>query len=268
MQLEKVWHMFDHLNTLKGEHGMIDEWLTASFNQALHDVNESLQHYDLRHLATLAYYQIPDMLRWYDRRGGCNKELVTTIMKRWVTLLTPITPHIAEEINEKYSLHKGFVSEAMWPTAQRSIEHAKQLYSEDMVKNVLTSLRDVQKLAKLDQLTAVTLTISEPWQYTAYHHIKSMLGQTRNVGEIIKHCLSQDELREHSSQVSKLVPSLLKHPQRMPVEVTSQDHEFDVLQNTKRFIENEFGCTVTIERNQESESPKKGVPGKPGILAQ
>lgn len=266
-QTEKIWYMFEHVNTLKGEHAMIDDWLLANFNQTLHKINLSLEQYDLRTLATGAYYQIPDMLRWYDRRGGCNKQLLNSILQHWVTLLTPITPHLAEELNEKYKLHKGLVSEAAWPIAERSIEHAKQLYSEDMVKSVLTSLRDVQKLAKLDNLTSVTLTVAEPWQYTAYHHIKSMVGQTRNVGEIIKHCLAQDELKMHSSKVSKLVTSLLKNPQRIPVEVTDQDYEHDVLLNAKSFIEKEFGCTVVVERNQESSSLKKGVPGKPGILA-
>jgi leucyl-tRNA synthetase len=61
-------------------------------------VTEGMKEYDLRMMANEIYFEMMNDLRWYTRRGGNNGKVTKKVLDIWVRLMTPITPHTAEEL--------------------------------------------------------------------------------------------------------------------------------------------------------------------------
>ena len=98
-QLEKIAILASDLSKIKENKELpIDAWFESEFHQTLKQINESLKTYNLRELASKAFYTIPDLFKWYLRRGGNNHHLTSWLLSQWIRLLTPITPHLAEEL--------------------------------------------------------------------------------------------------------------------------------------------------------------------------
>ncbi len=73
--------------------------------------------------------------------------------------------------------------------------------------------------------------------------------------------------REHGIEIPKIAASVLRDPSKIPVFILDQSGEFRSLEDSKNFLEKEFGCKIDIIRAEDSESPRaaKAMPGKPGI---
>jgi hypothetical protein len=78
----------------------------------------------------------------------------------------------------------------------------------------------------------------------------------------------QTELKRHGQQISKMVPSLVKNPGRVPDVVLSQQQEMRALKESRFMFENEFGCTVHVVKESQSKEAKarQAMPGKPAII--
>ena len=84
--------------------------LNASrFNRLMKGYSEDIEH--LRY--NLATIKLKEM--FYSLEGGCAKEELA----KFIILLSPICPHLAEEFWEKLG-NKPFVSTTTWPEADES----------------------------------------------------------------------------------------------------------------------------------------------------
>ena len=258
--------MINQLNLSDGSKKSIDRWLISRFNKNLKKINEVMNNYDLRELASITYYTIYDDLKWYMRRGGENKKLIQEIITFWIKLMNPITPHLSEELNS----NKELISSATWPemdiTKISSIAEA----GEELVKVAMDGMRNVLKLAKLDQPKKFTLFIAESWLYELFTVISREIKVTRNVGEIMKKVLEQEQMKIKGKEVSKIVINIMKDISRLPNIITYQDEELKTMQEAKEFLEKEFNCLVEIINGDESDHPKakSAIPGKVGILVE
>jgi leucyl-tRNA synthetase len=270
-QLEKIANLFFEISSIQNNNSQsIDNWLDSQFNQVLKDINTKLETYNLRDFATKTYYEIPELFRWYLRRGGNNHELSSWILRQWVKLLSPISPHLAEELAHQYFDLKNdeFISISAWPQAEASKISMQAIASEEYIKKTIYGMRSVYKLAKANNANKFTLIVARPWLYTLFEIIKSKFNETRNVGHIIPIALENDQLKAHAKEVSKIISNVCKDPSKMPIEVTSATQEYDSLLSSKKFIEQELNSKVEIIYATNSDHPKAmaAMPGRPGII--
>lgn len=273
--LERINSLFEEINKIKtNKKSSLDTWLKTEFNVSIRKINDGLEVYNLRELSSETYFSITELFKWYMRRGGGNKKLLITLMKTWVTLMNPITPHLSEELAEKYDLieDKGtkFVSNSNWPQTNEGEIDIESQANEDLVKNTISGMRNVLKLAKIEQAKKFKIFISEKWLYELIIIIKKELEITRNLGEIIKKVLQNEDFKIKGKEVSKLIGGFIKNPSRMPKVVTSQESEFETLNSAKKFLSDEFSCKIEIiiaEDSNENKA-KQSMPGKVGIIVE
>ena len=263
--LERTYLLVEDLKKLDGKKKSVDDWLISRINKNIKNINKAMKTYQLRDLASITYYSIYDDLRWYVRRGGENKKIISEVLNTWTKLMNPITPHLSEELNEQ-----ELVSASEWPKYnQEKISLAAEA-GEELVKNTIEGMRNVLKLAKLEKPKAYTLFISEPWKYELFNLLAQELKVTRNVGEVMKKVMEVEGLKIKGKEISKLVPAIVKDPSKLPSIVTSQEEELKTMQEAREFLEKEFNCEVEILLGNESPHPKakSAVPGKVGILVE
>jgi len=269
--LEKITLLFEELGKVTGnEHSAVDAWLESEFNKTVKTINKALEEYSLRELASLAYYNVPELFKWYLRRGGSNKSLIKSLLQEWCKLMCPITPHMSEELAEKYDC-KGkeeFVSSSTWPKEDDEKISFEAEAGETLVKKTMEGMRNVLKLAKLEKANKFTVFIAERWLYDLFRIVQSEMEVTRNVGEVIRKVLDDDSMKPKGKEVSKIIGMLLKDPSKIPQNITDRETELNVMQSAKFFLEEQFDTKVEIIAADDSTEAKakQAMPGKVGIL--
>jgi len=268
--LGRIYSLVESLHKLDGKKKHVDDWLLSRINEHLKKIESVMKDYDLRELASIVYYTIYDDLRWYVRRGGENKKVVSEVVKVWCKLMNPITPHLSEEIGDSLKDFKGLVSASIWPEVDENKIGLKVEAGEQLVKIAMMGMRNVLKLAKLDKPNRFTIFIAENWLYELFNVVSREIKVTRNVGEIMKKVLENEGMKIKGKEISKIVLGLIKDVSKIPELVTSQEEELKVMQDAKEFLEKEFGCKVEVMVADDSDhaKAKSAMPGKVGILVE
>jgi len=176
-------------------------------------------------------------------------------------LLTPFTPHLSEELWEKIG-NKEFISLEKWPTYdEKKIDKVIEA-QEQTNEKVIADIRSVLELIKVEKPKKITLIVSAAWKYDVFKKIKKIMAETRDIGEIIKEVID----KEHGKDISKLVPSIVKNPAKMPLKILDQETELKGLD--KESIVKTFNCEVEIIKSEDSKESKasNAIPSKPAIV--
>ncbi|MBU0456933.1 MAG: leucine--tRNA ligase [Nanoarchaeota archaeon] len=263
--LERIHSLVIELKKLDGKKTAIDDWMVSRINEHIKNINGVMERYDLRELASIVYYTIYDDLKWYLRRRGNNKKVINEILNIWCRLMNPITPHLSEELND---LKGELVSASIWPQVDNEKISRKADAGEELIRTAMEGMRNVLKLAKLEKPTKFTIFIAETWLYDLFNLLSHETKVTRNIGEIMKNVLEQEELKMKGKEISKLVQSIVKDVSKLPFLVTSSEDELKTMREAKDFLEKEFNCEVEVLLADESDHPKakSSMPGKVGIL--
>ncbi len=265
--LERIYSLVEELRQKKGtKKKRIDSWLLSRMHHHLKKIDEAMKGYQLRELASMVYFAAYDDLRWHLRRGGEHKKTITEVLKLWAVAMNPLTPHLSEEINAGRKL----VSASEWPQGEEKHIDRETEAGEELVKRTMEGIRTVLKLAKLEKPTKATLFIAEKWKYELFLVLAKELKVTREMSEIMKKVLEVEENKMKGKEISAIVAAVVKDSSKLPSIVASQEEELAAMLDAKEFLENEFGCAMTIMAAEESEHPKAKavIPGKVGIVVE
>lgn len=270
--LERIYAIIEELRQpkkQKSRQSSLDAWLLSRLHRSITKASQAMESYNLRDLASAAYFTLYDDCRWYLRRGGGHPATIQKVIETWAKLLCPITPHLSEEL---WTITQGkssaLVSQASWPQAEEQLISGSTEAQEQLLQNTIHSLRTVIELAKLQKPKEITIFIAEEWLYELFSLLVKELQVTRNLGEIMKRVLQQEKLKMRGKEISKIVPALLKDTSKIPLMITSQKEEFQAISEALVFLEKEFAAKITLRRAEESDDPKarSAWPGKVGIV--
>ncbi|MEK6809700.1 MAG: class I tRNA ligase family protein, partial [Nanoarchaeota archaeon] len=264
--LERIYGVAEELRKADGNKKSIDSWLLSRVHEHIKTCNKAMEQYGLRDLASVVYYMMYDDLKWYLRRGGENKKIINEVLSIWARLMNPITPHLSEELNDSTEL----TSASLWPKVDEKKISPKAEAGEELIRNTIEGMRNVLMLAKLEKAKKFTFFVAEDWSYGLFNLVSKEIKVTRNMGEIMRRVLEEEELKIRGKEVSRIVMSLAKDPAKIPLLVTSQKEELAALKEAKDFLEKEFACKIEIIRAEDSQHPKaqSAMPGKLGILVE
>jgi len=235
--------------------GKMSKLNESKFNRLLKEYDDDIEN--LRY--NLAVIKLKDMFASLE--SGCSKKDLEVFTRA----LSPICPHLAEEFWEMIG-NKPFVSLERWPKADEKKIDLKAEAAEATVKSTLNDVHDILKLVKIEKPNKITIIISEKWQYDFVKKLKVELTKTYNVGELIRATMDQ----KHGTEISKLVPRLVKDRSKIPDIVTSQEEELEALVSGKGEFEKEFSAKIEIVAAESSKDAKakNALPGKPAIIVE
>jgi len=243
--------------------GLAGKSSVSRFENSLKEAGEALGEMRLRDYGNIVIYQVPREIKKIKKRVATSelKGIYDMIAEKYVKMLNPVVPHISEEMWEKLG-KKGFVSLESWPEYDKGLINRKFIANEELLDQTVEDIRSVLKLVKIKP-KRIRLFVSPKWKYGFFKKLKKAIEKTRNPKKIMKHVMD----KEHMFEISKIVPSVLKDPSKIPLLVLNQAEELRALESSKDFLENEYGCKIEVTRAEDSESERasKASPGKPGI---
>jgi len=86
---------------------------------------------------------------------------------------------------------------------------------------------------------------------------KKAIGETREIKDVIKKVMD----KEHSAEISKIIPKLVKDSSKVPKIILDQDSEYEIFSNAKDKLEKEFNLKFEVKKDDV-----KAMPGKPTLL--
>ncbi len=145
-QVEKIIATVEDLTKGKDkENKTLDSWLQSRLNTTIKNATASMEQLDLRKTVDISLFDFIRDLQWYRRRGGANQKLLKKAMGDWLKLLTPFTPHIAEELWCKIG-NKGLISKASWPTFSEKKIRTQLETAEKTIEQTFSDVRNILKI--------------------------------------------------------------------------------------------------------------------------
>jgi len=148
--LERIYLLINDLLKKKNGKNNFDKLIESYFNKKLKEINLSLEKCDFRNASNEIYFNLYNDFKRYLSLEECNQEILRGLLKNWIKLMTPFTPHLAEELWEKIG-GKGFVSLAQWPEVDESKIDEKIEEAEKTFEKILSDILNVLKIVKEKQ---------------------------------------------------------------------------------------------------------------------
>ena len=246
----------------------IDLWMESQLNEIIGDTTYFMEQTLYRSASQRGFFDLQRVVRWYLRRCGDNpnKELMKKVIGSQIIMLAPFCPFICEEIWSALG-KKTFVSLEGWPL----VDEEKILFNiqdeEKLVENVVDDVRSVMKLVNV-KAKKVTLFVAEQWKYDLYTMLNEEVDFSVKIEMkvIIDKVMSDSKFKDYGKEVMKIVSKVVKN--RSLSKFVDKESEFNVLEEARDFLEDEFSVDFEVVKGEDSKElkAKQSLPGKPAIL--
>lgn len=243
-------------------HGVIDAWLAEKSARLFSDAETALEEGQLREYSELLYYQMPLDLKWYISRGGSNNLLLEKLAENWIRTLTPITPHLAEEMWHSVLKQKTLVSNERWPKFEGG-GHPAALQAEELVTGLIADVEKIMGVAKIAAPKKITVYPAAAWKWNALELVLKSFGDKPDFKAAMGAWMADVEMKKHAPEAAQFVQKIAKDPSAWRNLVPLD--EARILESEKNWLEKKFNCSFFIDANGANEKASKAMPAKPAI---
>jgi leucyl-tRNA synthetase len=231
----------------------IDRWMLTRLQGLINETTDAMEDIQTRRALQSAFYLFFNDVRRYQRRGGKNQ--LRKVLKDWVRIMAPFTPHVCEEIWSE--LGEGYVSLAPWPTAGRIPIDEMAVHSETLLERTISDIQEILKVTKVKPNKIILYTSPEWKRRTLPLTIEAMKSGKLDMTLLMKAALNDPEIKKHIKDVPKYVQKIAKSVQTIVGNALSLD-EYQALSTEKGYLEDIFGCPFEVYRADEPGADPKG----------
>jgi leucyl-tRNA synthetase len=198
-------------------------------------------------------FNVLNDIRYYEQRESADrrKRIVRNIMEDWLIILSPIVPHICEEIWHK--LHDTFISVQTLPELKEEFIDDRVEREEEYLVALIGDINEILKIAKIKPGKIYVYT-AESWKWELFEAIKDLPDKDK-IKEAMK--LRKDNLLSTVDFVKQVVKASLGYFELDEAEVLAREREY---------LATEFGCEILINDEYDPKGKKRfAIPLKPAI---
>ncbi|MFH1821599.1 MAG: class I tRNA ligase family protein, partial [Methanobacteriota archaeon] len=224
-------------------------WMLSRLQEQVKATTEAFDGFETRKAAQHAFFMLMQDVRWYIKRET-TPEVRAHILKRvldsWLRLLTPLTPHICEELWKK-SGKNGFISTATWPSIEQGLLNKEAEFAESYILRVLEDVGKIIKVMKSSSPRKVCLYVAQDWKWRAY---RIAMEHTRagfvDMGKLLRTVEKELGLRIQKADLAKYLQKTVQELRKMPVQeidtiASTEVYELQILKEAADFIRSELG---------------------------
>ncbi|MCD6108490.1 MAG: leucine--tRNA ligase [Thermoplasmata archaeon] len=254
-RINSLWNTINQLikvikNGEPGSEEDIDRWLKSVINRRIKRINEAMEKYDLRVAANEIFFEYLRDLQWYQKRGGKNSTILNYAVSNLIKLMTPFTPHLAEELWEEIG-SKNFVSTQQYPLFDEKSVHPNIESGERLVANIIEDINEILKVTKIKP-NRIILYTAPSWKWFVFREAVELLEKNNlEMGTLMKKIINENtknKVKEISKFAGKLIGELKKISKTdlENIQASLSLNEKDYLERASKFIEQEVNASVEI----------------------
>ena len=276
-RIDKVVRTFLDLKDLQETETLenIDLWLQSRLQSHLSEVRECMKGFDVRQMASIVYFEMLNDLRWYARRGGRNGAVLRPVLSAWAKMMGPITPHLAEEVNELLGAQE-MVANSLLPEPRPEDVSRRAEAAEDYLRKVIEDINEILKVTKISAKRIVLYT-TPAWKTKILEMGLAMSAEgTLNIGALTKAAMNDADIRSKGKEAQdfsrKVAEDLMKKSAAEKQSMSADIQEYEYLQEAASFMEAELSCPIKVFRADDEfrDDPQKKArtaqPFRPGIF--
>ena len=275
-RLERLWNLVQELKSYsRGVRGEIDAWMEARLENRLLRVHEHMKDFDTRSYANEVFFEVPQDIRWYLRRGGRDGATIAKILDTWVPLMAPITPHTAEEMWASLG-KKPFVSTEQIMEPRPSAAAALEEVKERLVQRLLEDISEILKVTEIKPRKIVVMTAPK-WKHDMLADALSVGEPKIDVSGLIKATLTKapaEAKKEIPAYAKDIATEISKASEEGKKAMSLRFDELATLSRARQFLSGEFGCEVeSYSADDPNRTDPKGKarfarPGRPAVYVE
>jgi len=244
-----IYKMINQMSKLKDEENKnLDRWLKSTLQRSIKKATDAFESYDLRVATNEIFFECQKNLQWYLNRGGKNKKLLNDFICIWAKLMTPVVPHLSEEIWHKY--HDSFVSNESFPVFNPKDISEEDEVGEHLLSKVIEDTSEILKVTKIKPKKIFIYT-SPSWKKEIFRKAIKLASENKlNVGTIMKEVMSDPKMKTLAKQASqfasKLPGDIIKLNENDKKRYLVEIKEYDYLMSSKDYIKDVFSCDIEV----------------------
>ncbi|MFW6120949.1 MAG: leucine--tRNA ligase, partial [Petrotogales bacterium] len=271
-RIANIWKLIQRLpNVEESINKNLDNWLKSTINRRLQKIGDAFKHFDLRIVSNEIFFECQKDIQWYLKRGGGNKKLLERFIDTWITLMTPITPHLAEELWHRD--HDHLVSTESYPEFNPKEISEKDEVGEYLLSKVTDDISEILKVTKIKP-KKIHIYTSPAWKLEIFRMAIELAAENRlNIGFIMKKAMSDSNKKAMAKELSRFVSKLpaeikkLSDSDRKRYQVDIKEAEY--LGKAKGYLKDVFSCDVEVYGDGYTYDPahkaRLAVPLRPAI---
>jgi leucyl-tRNA synthetase len=270
----KMIYQISKLDNNKDEN--LDNWLKSKLQKTIKTTTDALENYDLRIATNEIFFECQKNIQWYLKRQGSNKKLLDRFINTWIKLMTPITPHLAEEIWHRNN--SSLVSNENYPEYNVKEIFELEEVGEYLISEVSNDIAEILKVTKIKP-KKICIYTSPSWKQHIFRKAINLVNEKKlDIGEIIKEAMKNPKMKSISKKISQFVIKLpsevmkLSENDKKRYLVDIKENEY--LENSKDYLKNLFSCDIVIynteDKNIYDPANKKqfAIPLRPAIFVE
>ena len=266
MQLKKKFERWKELCFVAKEQSLpsyesftdLDRWLVSRFYRRVAEHFDAMKELKIREAYIAILYEFLNELQYHMRR---TSEEVTTkvlrfILEDYITLMTPVVPHVCEELYD--GVGTGLASFSVYTTDTQNylVEEGNEGITQELLSSVIRT-KERKNMSKLQKVTIIQAPNSK---FALFDALKETLDHTRDFKVILPKL--KERFADDMKFITKFVPKTLGDGLHY---YSDKATEKTYLDSVSSFLEKEFGCSVEIVDGDSFETNTTPLPGRPSI---
>ncbi|MEM4654990.1 MAG: leucine--tRNA ligase [Thermosphaera sp.] len=255
--LDSLYKFANLVDSLKNIEGFIPNdyygrWFTSKFRKILTDSRKAMDSLEIRDYLQIAFYRTMNLIEQYrDLVGEEYLKAVKYVVPDWLKILSPVIPHLAEELNERLGSDE-LISTSKWPSEEK---YPVEEELEGLVDSLFSLINDVKKIVEVMKKPAsrAVIVVAPEWKREAIR----LYLEKKSIKTLIDELKGKYNLRNRELEIVETIQYFQKNPNEVIVKTTSRN-EFDILKSAIPFIERKTGLKVEVL--WEDEARARGIP--------
>jgi leucyl-tRNA synthetase len=252
-----------------GKTDMLGNAFISKFEGWIEAATKNIAEMKHREYSNIVIYDITNAYKKLLKGADKNeiKAVNAAVIEKWIKLLCPVMPHIAEELWSKLG-KTNLVSAESWPVADKKKIDKKLESAEMMIDKVSEDINNIVKLVG-KKPKSIELFIAPEWKFGLFRIVAKNLAEgKRDVKIIIGEAMKDSEVKKHGQDAAKIIPRLASEPGKIPGVILGEREEIKLLASMQKVLEKEFSCKFKIMAAGKSHEEKamQALPGKPAIV--
>ena len=250
-----------------------DRWLLSKFYRRLKESIERFEAFRIREVGLNMVFNLMNDIKYYEHRESQERRrrIVRNVMEDWLIILSPIIPHVCEEMwhklhgkplqglrgrgAEPHSGADSFISLQPLPEIKEEFIDDRVEREEEYLVSLIEDIKEIMKIARIKPSKIYVYTAdadAEKWKWEIFKAIKDLPDKDK-----IKEAMKLRKDKSTVDFVKQLMKSNLGY---------FELREEEILEREKQYLMNEFGCEMVINEEYDPKGKKKfAIPLKPAI---
>jgi leucyl-tRNA synthetase len=288
--LKKLWNLahevFSQTSSSYSTTSFHSEVILAQTRQNFNEACKYMELNNIRDYVHLVFFENLRLIENYQKIAASlhlkeRNHVSAHILRIMVIYLTPIIPHICEELAEKYKListNNTFISNVEIPKVKLEEEDEHLIDQNNFLNNFLD---DVEQIIRMTNIHPKKIFVYLPfeWKQRLYEELQAEFqDQSLSVPKIMQFCKNSAYLKPYMKEIAKESQFLSQHSEFIRINLLSLESQVLSIQESLAYLQLKYsdveleiifpelkGTKKTMETSAQAQKAKKTRPMKPAL---